>query len=172
MSTPSKNQEEPITSRRGLFTGFAQRANAIKIDIEKKVERTLPRPPTAVDEDIFQRLCNQCGECATVCPESVIHMENGYPTLEVEYAHCTLCGKCQSACPTIALSGHQQDTGLRAKISDICINLYGYCDSCRQSCSSQAIEWKDDTSPTIILDQCSGCGACQADCFIGAIHMQ
>ncbi|OEF25738.1 4Fe-4S binding protein [Vibrio rumoiensis] len=171
MSSRTKQIDEPEPNRRGLFTGFAKRANSITVHHDEKVLRTQPRPPTAVDEDIFQRLCNQCGECALACPESIIRMENGYPTLDVEYSHCTLCGECQSACPTIALSGTQQDTGLRANVADTCINLYGYCDAFRQSCSTQAIEWKDNASPRIRVDQCTGCGACKPDCFIGAIYM-
>lgn len=162
---------EPQPSRRALFTGMAKRSYQA-VQVEEKVQRTVPRPPNAVDEDIFTRLCNQCGECEKVCPESVIRMENGFPTLDVEYSHCTLCGKCQAACPTIALSNKQQDTGLRAKASETCINLYGYCDSCAQSCPSQALEWKDSQTPTIDTSKCTGCGICKSDCFIEAIQLQ
>ncbi|MFV0575939.1 MAG: ferredoxin-type protein NapF [Vibrio sp.] len=141
------------------------------INKEEPVKRTIPRPPYAVDEDIFTRLCNQCGKCETACPESIIRMENGFPTLDVEYSHCTLCGKCQTACPTIALSHTKPDTGLRAKVADTCINIYGHCDSCANSCPSDALIWQDNAAPKINNDQCSGCGICKSDCFIGAIQM-
>lgn len=44
--------QEPQPSRRALFTGMAKRSyQAAKV--EEKVQRTVPRPPTAVDEDIL-----------------------------------------------------------------------------------------------------------------------
>ncbi|WP_105901761.1 4Fe-4S binding protein [Vibrio gangliei] len=99
-------------------------------------------------------------------------MENGYPTLDLEYSHCSLCGECQSVCPTLALSGTQKDIGLRANIAETCINAYGYCDSCAQSCPTQALTWLDDKHPQINTDLCTGCGQCKSDCYLGAIYLQ
>lgn len=159
----------PNLTRRGLFSGLSSHVKAIKP--AEAVQRTVPRPPTAVDEDIFQRLCNQCGECAKACPQAIIHIQAGYPTLDVNYAHCTLCGECKNICPTIALSGELQDTGLRAQVNDTCINLYGYCDACETSCPTQALQWKDGQIPHINLNSCHGCGICKSDCYLGAIHL-
>lgn len=166
---PNKD-DQPQLSRRALFTGLANRAK--KNVTNEVVQRTVPRPPNAVDEDIFTRLCNQCGECEKVCPESVIRMENGFPTLDLEYSHCSLCGQCQTACPTPALANTQKDIGLRAKVSKTCINGYGYCDSCSQSCPTQALQWQDNLHPSINKDLCVGCGLCKVDCYIGAIWLQ
>ncbi|WP_153448269.1 ferredoxin-type protein NapF [Vibrio algicola] len=163
--------DKPNLTRRGLFGGLSTQAKAMNIRTTEKVQRSVARPPTAVDEDIFQRLCNQCGECAKVCPQDIIHIQNGYPTLDVDYAHCTLCGECKKVCPTIALSGEQQDTGLRAQVNDTCINRYGYCDACESSCPSQALKWQDGARPSIELANCNGCGACKPDCYIGAISL-
>ena len=155
-------------SRRGLFRNLGAKA---KIEKAETVMRSVARPPTAVDEDIFTELCNQRGKCAEVCPESIIHMEKGFPTLDIDYSHCTLCGECKAVCPTIALSGEIKDTGLRAQANNTCINLYGYCDACEDSCSVNALQWQEDKLPKINHDICNGCGACKGDCYIGAISM-
>ena len=42
--------------------------------------------------------CTGCGACAAVCPNGVIHMEEGRPILDAEV--CVFCGKCTRFCPT------------------------------------------------------------------------
>lgn len=170
MSISRNKDQQPQLSRRALFTGLTQRVQQ-SLEVQETVQRTVPRPPNAVDEDIFTRLCNQCGECEKACPESVIRLEHGFPTLDLEYSHCSLCGQCQNVCPTPALSHTHQDIGLRARVAETCINAYGFCDACQNSCTSQALEWRDGQHPSINNDQCSGCGVCQSDCYLGAIHL-
>lgn len=43
------------------------------------------------------RFCDQCGDCADVCPFEAIHDENGVYTINEE--ECTGCGLCIDACP-------------------------------------------------------------------------
>lgn len=160
-------------SRRALLGGtLFQKLHHQNIAINSKVIRTVPRPPTAVDEDIFKRLCTQCGQCKTVCPEHVIIFKDGYPVINIEYSACTLCFKCKAVCPTNALSNLLNDTGLRVHITNTCINEYVYCNECETSCPVSALQWQDKQIPTIDHDKCIGCGLCKNDCYIEAITMQ
>lgn len=71
----------------------------------------------------------------------------------------------------MALSGNVTDIGLRANISNICINEYGYCDACMDSCPASALEWRTGKAPIINNDQCYGCGLCKESCYIEAISL-
>ncbi|OBU21459.1 ferredoxin [Photobacterium aquimaris] len=57
----------------------------------------------------------------------------------------------------------------RLVISNTCDNLYGYCESCVDSCSKQAITWCADQKPVIDTDKCNRCQQCIDACFISAI---
>ncbi|CEO39905.1 4Fe-4S binding protein [Photobacterium kishitanii] len=158
-------------SRRSLFLGNVHRKKELKKVTKNTVLRTVARPPTAVDEDIFKRICNQCRQCEIECPEQVIVFKDGYPEVDVEYSACTLCGKCKTVCLTMALSGGINDIGLRVNISNVCINEYGYCDACRDTCSALALTWRDGKIPIIDTNQCNGCGLCKESCYIEAISL-
>ena len=90
--------------------------------VHKVSDASLIRPPGALPEKDFLRLCQRCGLCMKVCPTNVINptlaeagmagfwtphliMTQGY----CEYT-CTLCG---SVCPTGAIS----DITVKDKIS-------------------------------------------------------
>jgi heterodisulfide reductase subunit A len=49
----------------------------------------------------YPKLCNGCGDCADVCPESAITIIDDKP--EINEIMCTGCGACIPACPTDAL---------------------------------------------------------------------
>lgn len=66
--------------------------------------RVKARPPYAVEESMFTRLCDGCGKCASACPSQIIEMVDGVAALDISYSVCDLCGECKSACPTLALS--------------------------------------------------------------------
>jgi len=42
--------------------------------------------------------CSQCGKCAKVCLDRVIHYENGRPVINEDY--CKICGACIKFCST------------------------------------------------------------------------
>nr|WP_305887269.1 4Fe-4S dicluster domain-containing protein [Vibrio parahaemolyticus] len=45
---------------------------------------------------MFVRLCDGCGECLKVCPNSVIELDAQLAQLNLDYNQCSLCGECQS----------------------------------------------------------------------------
>ncbi|MFZ3515798.1 4Fe-4S binding protein [Vibrio harveyi] len=127
--------------------------------------RVKARPPYAVEESMFTRLCDGCGKCASACPSQIIEMVDGVAALDISYSACDLCGACKSACPTLALSNQTESTGLIATISNSCENLYGYCGSCEDSCPYNALQWQDDAKPKIDAAKCKGCGQCAQSCY-------
>lgn len=56
-------------------------------------------------------------------------------------------------------------------ISNTCDNLYGYCESCIDICSEQAILWQVDKKPSIDAEKCTLCQQCIGACFINAISV-
>jgi anaerobic sulfite reductase subunit C len=44
--------------------------------------------------------CNHCGECAAICPDNAISIDD---PVFIDHTHCMACGKCISVCPTGAL---------------------------------------------------------------------
>ena len=67
------------------------------------------RPPGAQNEEIFQKLCNRCGECIRACPFFSLQpvfkgnqFDQGTPSLRLGEAFCRFCEDipCIKACPT------------------------------------------------------------------------
>jgi ferredoxin-type protein NapG len=82
-----------------------------------KSDSLLLRPPGAVDEEDFLKLCIKCGQCLQVCPYDSILLEDidGGASLGMAYIDphkrgCYLCEAfpCILACPTGALD-HEHD---------------------------------------------------------------
>ncbi|RUM63590.1 MAG: 4Fe-4S ferredoxin [Sulfurospirillum sp.] len=82
-----------------------------------KADKLLLRPPGAVDEDDFLKLCIKCGQCLQVCPYDSIELEDidGGASVGMAYIDplkrgCYLCEAfpCILACPTGALD-HEKD---------------------------------------------------------------
>ncbi len=84
---------------------------------ELKSDKLLLRPPGAVEEEDFLKLCIKCGQCLQVCPYDSILLEDikGGASLGMAYINplergCYLCSAfpCILACPTGALD-HEKD---------------------------------------------------------------
>ncbi len=82
-----------------------------------KSSKLLLRPPGAVDEDTYLKMCIKCGQCLQVCPYDAIKLEDieGGASLGMAYIDptqrgCYLCEAfpCILACPTGALD-HEKD---------------------------------------------------------------
>ena len=82
-----------------------------------KSNKPILRPPAAVEEDEFLKLCIKCGQCLQVCPYDSIKLEGieGKASLGMAYIDplqrgCYLCEAfpCVLACPTGALE-HEHD---------------------------------------------------------------
>ena len=64
--------------------------------------------------DIDEEKCLACGECAKVCPKSIIKV-NDVAHVEEEIS-CTLCKLCEKACPVGAIRVHWDDTTFIFKV--------------------------------------------------------
>ena len=63
--------EQINSNRRGFLTRLSKPVKAAA-NYEEKSQRSYARPPRAVDEVLFERLCDGGGLCEQACPNSVI----------------------------------------------------------------------------------------------------
>ncbi|MGX9520080.1 ferredoxin-type protein NapF [Vibrio mediterranei] len=175
--------EHKTISRRGLFRALANGSTrnspvmasddslAAKLECQE-VSRTIPRPPKAVDELLYQQICNACGDCVKACPEQVIAIEDELARLVLDYGYCSQCGECSQVCPTGALHGQDNDTGLIPQFSDGCQNaLFSDCHLCQEACPKQAISITSYSLPELDKKACDGCGRCKQGCPFSAVSM-
>lgn len=135
------------------------------------------RPPWALDEAAFLSACTRCDKCAPACPEKIIVIERGYPTVDFSRGECTFCAACVTACPSGALKKHTEDQRpwqLHAQIGASCMAFgNAICRICGDACPSMAIRFRPRIGaaavPEVIEDKCTGCGACVAPCPVTAI---
>lgn len=146
--------------------------------------RTLLRPPGALPEEEFLRLCIRCGRCMAVCPNTAIQMtglETGLrvwntPHIVPRRQACMLCMKCTQACPTGALrSIPPDDESVRSRVKmgrasvdkSMC---YSYqlrtCGVCIRACPFPGVAMKTGIyEQPIVTDACVGCGLCERACI-------
>lgn len=144
----------------------------------RQAGRTTPLPPPWVPAaDAFSRLCSGCGDCAKACDSGIISMnEDGFPIVDFQRGYCTFCGDCARSCPTGALQfeTEKKPWNIRARIADNCLLAQRVlCRTCGDGCEQRAIVFPladNGELPTILADQCSGCGACAGICPAGAIY--
>ncbi|MEZ8741767.1 ferredoxin-type protein NapF [Photobacterium swingsii] len=188
--------EHKTISRRGLFRAFTsgtKKASADSSSVKasasadqnvvtkqldaRQVIRVVARPPGAIEEVLFQKICTGCTECELACPETIIHVESGLAQLDIDYGYCSMCGECQKACPTGALHAKklqdkQNDTELRPSFSTNCQNrLFGECELCAEQCPHQAISIADFCLPELDQAKCDGCARCKQACPFSVITM-
>ncbi len=117
MTPEEKKRRDFMRNIAGLgVLGLAAGAG-IYLAPELKADKLRLRPPGAVDEDDFLKLCIKCGQCLQVCPYDSIELEDvdGGASLGMAYIDplkrgCYLCEAfpCILACPTGALN-HEHD---------------------------------------------------------------
>ena len=73
-------------------------------------------------------VCDQCGDCAEVCPTNAIRLEDGVYRIDPEA--CTNCLLCVRACPPGVMYVHRQ---LRTPIK--CTS----CEACVQICPTRTL---------------------------------
>ncbi|HFD78992.1 MAG TPA: ferredoxin-type protein NapF [Gammaproteobacteria bacterium] len=139
------------------------------------------RPPWALPEEAFTRLCERCGDCIRVCPTQLLKQgRGGFPEPDFSAAECLFCEDCVGACRPRALRKEpgQRPWTLQAVVdAGSCIAFRGVaCRSCVDPCESRAIRMPPRPGgisvPEIDAALCSGCGACYGVCPVGAIRMQ
>lgn len=147
-------------------------------------DQSLPlRPPGALDESQFLRLCVQCGQCAHICPYGAVTMAAGTgnsrntPMVIPRSKPCYLCMKCPPQCPTGALDNwlrqpEQTRMGKAVILRNRCHNYTGgvMCWTCYDRCPlrGKAVVLKDGVIPEI-TDDCVGCGVCEYVCPVQAV---
>lgn len=126
------------------------------------------------------KLCNfAClgyGDCAKVCPQDAIAIENG--VARVNPKKCIGCGICTRECPnglihlvkdtirvTVECSNHDKGALTRKYCSNGCIG----CMKCQKTCPHGAITVINNLA-TIDYSLCTGCGACVEVCPVHCIH--
>lgn len=174
-------------SRRSLCVGVLGTAALFGVGGLSYVKRDpVVRPPGGQDESRLISACIRCQKCVESCPRGVIvpaHVETGFvnlrtPTMNFDANWCDWCAQdnggqplCVEVCPTKALSlpegANFQNTliGKAVLYQDLCLayRMTG-CAFCYDACPYEAIELDEQGYPSILLDKCNGCGACESAC--------
>lgn len=121
-------------------------------------------------DKLCKTACLGCGDCASVCTEQGVHIENGVAKIESD--KCIGCGACILNCPHeiigripasapvyVACSSHCRGKDVMAVCDVGCIG----CGLCAKKCPSQAITMKDNL-PVIDYSKCTGCMTCVSAC--------
>lgn len=91
-----------------------------------------------------QNGCTFCDECANICPEDVLSLENRHNAEQLNALFC------------ISL--------------EACVAHHGViCSACKEPCIDDAILFNGLFNPVIDDERCTGCGFCMARCPTQAI---
>ncbi len=170
--------------RRTFFKSAADKliepvANYLENKISATPERSIIRPPGAINESMFNETCHRCGECVKACPASAIFpLADSFgeaastPAIDPSKSPCVVCEglQCTHVCPSGALlpvyESHLIAMGVAEVYAPICVRTDGEnCTICLDRCpfGETAIRY-DGESPPVILNGCTGCGICEFYC--------
>ncbi|HIW00226.1 MAG TPA: 4Fe-4S binding protein [Candidatus Desulfovibrio intestinipullorum] len=144
------------------------------------------RPPAALPEEDFLRLCLRCGACMQICPGKALqpllfqaggvgfHSPVLVPRLGACRPDCTLCG---TVCPTGALKKLSLLEKRWAKMGTAVVNRTlclafaegRRCMVCKENCPYGAVdvvarEGVPVAVPVVQANRCYGCGFCEKAC--------
>lgn len=144
------------------------------------------RPPGALPEADFLRLCLRCGACMQVCPDKALqpvlfqaggegfHSPVLAPRCGACQPECTLCG---TVCPTGALKKLPLSEKRWAKMGTAVVNKTlclafaegRRCMVCKENCPYGAVdviaqEGLPVSVPVVQANRCYGCGFCEKAC--------
>ena len=114
--------------------------------------------------------CLGLGDCANVCPNNAICLENG--VARVITSRCIGCGLCKKQCPKGIISMIPQESTAAVFCSNkqkgadamkACKNACIGCKKCEKTCPEGAIKVVDNLA-VIDYNICKGCGECVAVC--------
>lgn len=120
--------------------------------------------------------CLGYGDCAVVCPQNAISIENG--VARINSRKCIGCGICVRECPNsiihlindtsrvvVECSNHDKGAQTRKACTNGCIG----CMKCEKACPSGAIKVVNNLA-TIDYSLCTGCAECVKVCPVHCIH--
>ena len=119
--------------------------------------------------------CLGLGDCAKVCPNDAICLENGIA--RVITSRCIGCGLCKKQCPKKIISMVPQETTSVVMCSNkqkgadamkACKNACIGCKKCEKTCPEGAITVTDNLA-RIDYNICKHCGACVDACPTGCL---
>lgn len=125
-------------------------------------------PPGATSDSL--RNCTGCGECVAACPNRIISLRAGVPSIDFGIGECTFCGQCAERCPENVFPADTDHAFQhRIEIGSDCLALnYVDCQACRDVCYPAAIRFTPRMGgpfiPTLSIEACTGCGACISVC--------
>ena len=143
------------------------------------------RPPGAVGEGLFLRLCVRCGKCASICSYGSIEIVGGFgkarrtPHVASRRTPCYLCMKCPPVCPTGALDPSvtqmaRAGMGQAYILKDRCHNYTDgtICMTCYDRCPlrGSAVILSNGLVPAM-TSACVGCGVCDYVCPVQAVEI-
>lgn len=164
----------------GVFSALAVKTNPLQTATARKNNRMI-RPPGALAEAQFVRVCTGCGECLKVCPNNALQptfLEAGLagfytprlvPRIGYCEEHCNFCGR---VCPTEAIRPLpveekrlvQMGVAHIDKSRCIAFEKDKICLVCNEQCSYHAIIGDEKKRPVVKEELCTGCGICENKC--------
>ncbi len=189
----SQNPSSPVSrgvflrqgmkSAAGFFGSLIESLFGDHLDGFARLFPTYIRPPGAIAEGAFLETCTRCGACAAACRFFTIKrvltpgsFDEGTPFLLLRDTYCRLCNDapCIAACRSGALRssapGSSERIGHASISGETCLRTSGTaCTLCRDACPERfsAISTSIVSSPpTVDIDKCTGCGACEAACIV------
>lgn len=119
--------------------------------------------------------CLGYGDCAKVCPNNAICIENGIAHVNTKL--CSGCGLCKRTCPQhvitlmadvdkviVTCSNKEKGAVTRQKCSHGCIG----CKKCEKNCPTEAIVVENNLA-SIDYEKCINCGLCAKNCPVSCI---
>ncbi len=119
--------------------------------------------------------CIGFGDCAKVCPNDAICIENGIA--HIDRRKCVGCGLCAKACPRglieivddvekvfVTCNNSEKGAAVRVKCTNGCIG----CKKCEKNCPEGAITVENNLAK-IDYSKCSKCAKCAEGCPVGCI---
>lgn len=135
MNIEDKKRRKFVRQMSGLGVLGVAASAGIYFAPNLKSSEPILRPPGAISEDQFLKLCIKCGQCLQVCPYDAIELEDidggasvGMAFINPSKRGCYLCEAfpCMLACPTGALD-HEHDN---IKYVDMGIAVINDINSC------------------------------------------
>ena len=120
--------------------------------------------------------CTRCSDCISQCPEKIlVKGDGGFPVLDFNRGECTFCTECVTSCHEDLFSSlNEEPWSLKATIGDQCLaEKKIVCVVCKEQCETEAIKFTPKVGgimePELLLEFCTGCGACAKPCPTNAI---